>query len=396
MPATAGTGQRAVVRSAPTAVAAVWNDLGMSWSEENGERSDAAEALERIERDLDQERPVLHGIGFDDKGAEEGEDREHPEDRESAAGEGALAFVRVDDRQHLLAAAALATAIRWRGGTGSVRFGQAQLAEAIRLLGQSDAGRESPNLALWREIHDWAWLGGDAIAVFDSDPKALTNDPHVRALREVVASGRQDVPDDEVRAWPPPGSEGHPLQATWETAWPGLAPISFTLKWEDERWVRFHSLPGSKRYAETEEEHATVLHRHNTVLDEIRAGAPELLVLTLEHAGTPSPRARTPILTSLLPDAECWAVLSWPYAEPDLLFAHAYVTRVAWQPGRLDDVLRGVTDDEVDGVIITTPDLAFLYAPYDGGADILTATTARRDDLRDRYQRWLPKQPAEV
>ncbi|GAA4981862.1 hypothetical protein GCM10023317_05880 [Actinopolymorpha pittospori] len=47
-------------------------------------------------------------------------------------------------------------------------------------------------------------------------------------------------------------------------------------------------------------------------------------------------------------------------------------------------------------MIIATPDLAFLYAPYDGGADILSATAARRDDLRDRYQRWLPKQPAGV
>ncbi|MBE1605417.1 hypothetical protein [Actinopolymorpha pittospori] len=156
------------MRSATTVVAAVWNDLGMSLSEENGERSDAVEALERIERDLDWDRPVLHGIGFDssspdgeggggDRGAEEGGDRE------SDAGEGAFAFVRVDDREHLFAAAALATATRRRGGTGSVRFGQAQLAEAIRLLGQSDAGRESPNLALWREIHDWAWLGGDAM-----------------------------------------------------------------------------------------------------------------------------------------------------------------------------------------------------------------------------------------
>ncbi|MGW5362551.1 DUF3885 domain-containing protein [Actinopolymorpha pittospori] len=385
----------------------------MSRSEENGERPDAVEALERIERDLGWERPVLHGIGFDSSGPDDkdgedgdgdkvdeeggdGEGAEEGEGRESAAGESAFAFVRVDDHQHLLAAAALATATRWRGGTGSVRFGQAQLAEAIRLLGQSDAGRESPNLALWREIHDWAWLGGDAIAVFDSDPKALTDDPHVRALREVVASGRQDVGDDEVRAWPPPGSEGHPLQATWEAAWPGLAPISSTLRWEDDHWVRFHSLPGSKRYAETEEEYATVLHRHNTVLDELRAGSPELLVLTLEHAGTPSPRARTPILTSLLPDAECWAALSWPYAEPHLLFAHAYVSHVAWQPGRLDDLLRRVADGEVDGVIITTPDLAFLYAPYDGGADIVTATPARRDDLRDRYQRWLSKHPAGV
>jgi hypothetical protein len=35
-----------------------------------------------------------------------------------------------------------------------------------------------------------------------------------------------------------------------------------------DRWGRFHSLPGSKRYAESEVEYAIVLDRYNTILDE--------------------------------------------------------------------------------------------------------------------------------
>ena len=37
----------------------------------------------------------------------------------------------------------------------------------------------------------------------------------------------------------------------------------------DARWVRFHSLPGSKRYAENEAEYACVLSRHNVVIGEL-------------------------------------------------------------------------------------------------------------------------------
>ena len=40
-----------------------------------------------------------------------------------------------------------------------------------------------------------------------------------------------------------------------------------------ERWVRFHSLPESKRYAESEDEEAEVLRRHLTLLDELTLAA---------------------------------------------------------------------------------------------------------------------------
>ena len=45
-------------------------------------------------------------------------------------------------------------------------------------------------------------------------------------------------------------------------------------------------------------------------------------------------------------------------------------------------------------MIIAPPDLAWLYAPYDGGADVLLANTALRDDLRDRHRQWLSSDPA--
>ncbi|WP_425586206.1 DUF3885 domain-containing protein [Streptomyces sannanensis] len=45
------------------------------------------------------------------------------------------------------------------------------------------------------------------------------------------------------------------LDAAWESNWPGTLPLGHLLRsaWPD-RWVRFHSLPESKRYADTEAE----------------------------------------------------------------------------------------------------------------------------------------------
>jgi hypothetical protein len=117
-------------------------------------------------------------------------------------------------------------------------------------------------------------------------------------------------------------------------------------------------------------------------------------VITLEVAFTPVPRRRHPVLDVLLPDAECWTVLSWPHLDPVLAFAHAYVNHISWQPGRLDEVLRGVADDETAHLIIAPHDLAWLYAPYDGGADVLLATPALRNSLRDRHRQRLTEHPS--
>lgn len=38
-----------------------------------------------------------------------------------------------------------------------------------------------------------------------------------------------------------------------------------------DQWVRFHSLPRSKRYADTLSEYQILLDRHNTVLSELKA-----------------------------------------------------------------------------------------------------------------------------
>lgn len=346
-----------------------------------GTLPEISEALARYEGNLGWQRPTLHGIGF-------------AEDMNE------IRFVRVNEDDDLLAAAVLAMVAGWHGTTGSVRLGKKKLARAIKRLAPAEACQDvaQPNLRIWREIHGWLWIGGyvrggNLIAVFDANPELPSDDPYVIALREVVASGRQAVPADEIHIWTPPGGH-HPLQTAWEARWPQLVPISFDLRAEEDRWVRFRSLPGVKRYAETPSEYETILRRHNVVLEELGAQRADLHVITLEIAFTPVPRLRNPVLEELLPDAECWTVLSWPHLDPDLAFAHAYVNRLTWQPGCLNDLLRRVADDEIAHVIIAPPDLAWLYAPYDGGANVVLSTPALRDNLRDRHREWLSPHPS--
>ncbi|GIG85784.1 DUF3885 domain-containing protein [Plantactinospora endophytica] len=359
------------------------------------------EARARFEAALKWTRPVLHGIGFAPAESEgrdgEGANGDGPDGGGQAVlGEtgSEISFVRVNDGEALLSAAVLATVADWHGDTGWVRLDRDQLAAAIELLTPAEACREvpHPNLRVWRDVQRWSWDEGTLVAVFDADLDKPTADPYVLALREVVASGRQGVPPGEVRSWPPPGADDHPLRVAWQARWPQTPPVGHRLRWLGDHWVRFHVLPDARRHPGTEDEYATVLHRHHTLLDELRGELPELLVITLELAGRPVPGNRTPIMADLLPDAECWTVLSWPDLHPQLLFAHAYVSPLPRQSDRLEPLLRAVADGRVTDVVVAPPDLSWLYAPYDGGADVLLGTPELRDELRAGHPDWLSHQ----
>ncbi|WP_456695409.1 DUF3885 domain-containing protein [Aeromicrobium sp. P5_D10] len=48
------------------------------------------------------------------------------------------------------------------------------------------------------------------------------------------------------------------LTTNWQQRWPGVRPVGHELPNNvPDRWVRFHSLPHSKRYAATPSEYAT-------------------------------------------------------------------------------------------------------------------------------------------
>ena len=186
--------------------------------------------------------------------------------------------------------------------------------------------------------------------------------------------------EDEVQA----------LSALWRTRWGG-SPVANELPARHaDRWVRFHSLPESKRYAETEEEYGVVLGRHRCVLAEL--GARQGLYVIAGYfadarvGASPDPRVH--------PGAVPWLTIEpseRSYFEIPLTL---WVARASFDGHALDPLLRRVADDDLDNVIIAPPDLKWLYHPYDGGADVIAPTVQERDALRRRHADWLSAHPS--
>ncbi|MFT6819763.1 MAG: hypothetical protein ACJATT_003587 [Myxococcota bacterium] len=186
-----------------------------------------------------------------------------------------------------------------------------------------------------------------------------------------------------------------------------------------DRWVRFDSLPESKRYADNQVEYAEVLRRQNQLVDELLCGKPGWMVT----AGTPpdqftdltelsaaaaravvadiaaqadlADRADLEFLSSLLGTAPTRLTRDYRPAhhEPDspVRLLHGWPLR--WQPGMLDAWLRLIADDERFNTLILDAEFKRLIAPYDGGVDVIVATQEERDQLRQRHVDWLSPHP---
>ncbi|GAA4215965.1 DUF3885 domain-containing protein [Actinocatenispora rupis] len=180
------------------------------------------------------------------------------------------------------------------------------------------------------------------------------------------------------------------LRRAWHERWPEVMPLGYLFRHHvTDRWVRFHSLPGSKRYAEDEPEYRTILGRQETLLDELGADDVYLITPAFHPPGDPADQW-SPVRVGLHPGAVPWWELTDP-ADPEWA-AWTYVSRIRYRPGSLDPLLRYVADDG-GYALITPPDLRWVFAPYDGGVDLVLADPAARDALRDRHRDWLSAHP---
>jgi hypothetical protein len=178
------------------------------------------------------------------------------------------------------------------------------------------------------------------------------------------------------------------LTALWDEKWPGCSKAPYELRGMRDRWVRFHTLPASKRYPETESEYEAILRRHNTVLSEL-AGGSKVFVVTAGYSEDRS--ART---VAVHPGATYWTSVCIDDDPEYGSHMHLYVSQMRWSSGRVDPLLRLVADDVIGNVLVADARLRWLYHPYDGGMDVITSSAAERETLKERHRDWLSAHPA--
>lgn len=180
------------------------------------------------------------------------------------------------------------------------------------------------------------------------------------------------------------------LTDLWERRWPGADPLGYVLRTEyADQWVRFHSLPDSKRYAENAAEYDEILRRHRTVLHDLlgSASSDALHVIAADWGWRDLSAGWS---KRHLPGA-------WPWrssqADEDPDAGHNYFWAASGlSPAEIDSLLLAAADDQ-GRFVVGAPDLEWLLCPYDGGVDVLLPSPVERDALRDRHADWLSSHP---
>ncbi|MBY0228532.1 MAG: hypothetical protein K2W96_04550 [Gemmataceae bacterium] len=183
----------------------------------------------------------------------------------------------------------------------------------------------------------------------------------------------------------------------WDERFAGCEPEGHLLRDAfPRRWVRFHSLPDSKRYPETPTEHAEVLRRHNAILGELAPVGSRVVLVTTGYSETPVPVRTYEGLLALDPAAVFWRTLARHQPDEEATFPnwwHLFTSAHVWRPGTFDPVIRLVADGTVANVLVVAPDCRWVLHPYDGGMDVIAESAEERGRLRATYSDWLSRHP---
>ena len=148
-----------------------------------------------------------------------------------------------------------------------------------------------------------------------------------------------------------------------------------------DRWVRFHSLPDSKRYAESATERAEVLRRYRALANAVLSASatPWVVAPVYEWDGD------TVVTIRELGDERLQYALSFSGdRRGDDREGAIYVARLAPSIESLD----AIANDQLRAVWVCESHEE-IFAPYDGGTDLILRSRQRVEELRHEFADWL-------
>lgn len=172
----------------------------------------------------------------------------------------------------------------------------------------------------------------------------------------------------------------------WSERFGDTPPLGHCLRERfKERWLRLHSLPQAKRYAETASEAGEVRRRAWVCASELLWKTQPLWMVTGEYADAqPSLALHSRIF-------ELAGVFPLPDPIGQSPFT-AYVARAIWPDDDFFWLIDAVAAGE-QRVLWVSETSGEIFAPYDGGIDLIVDNRMRRAALRRVFADWVSKRP---
>lgn len=176
------------------------------------------------------------------------------------------------------------------------------------------------------------------------------------------------------------GPVEHSFEQEWRSRFSDTPPLGWKLRAMGSLpWLRFHALPGSKRYPEDQAERRVVLGRAYELGDRV--------------LGIGSACWHVEAVFDDL-DAGDSGVVEFRGMEDGEETAHSFrVSLVTWSTGAFDAELVSIADDERSALWFRRSDGA-VFAPYDGGFDLFPGAFEQVDELKRARPEWLSSHPS--
>ena len=181
----------------------------------------------------------------------------------------------------------------------------------------------------------------------------------------------------------------------WKSDMGDVAPVGHALRqYMRSNWIRFHSLPGSKRYPESELEVHEVISRHCQIASELFVPGEQLYAYQSRY---PLSRRETNARQSIAGRQLREASLEFPVnpetvarEDDDVLVTRALVT--TWKPDFYDRLVQEIAHDLEYMVTLVSPASKNVYCPYDGGMDVFVFSRGV-PELEAKFSAWLSDRP---
>ena len=180
------------------------------------------------------------------------------------------------------------------------------------------------------------------------------------------------------------------------TTFPNSIPLNHELKWVfNDRWFRIHSLPESKRYADSQNERKMLLARQYDVIDNILGGPEEVLALVQFYSTDELDQERLYIQNisnfNLVWEINLKLIYKEEYEDCDNIYLEIYSK--PWSDvTNKNKLLLAVANDRLEMLLVNFAKKR-IVAPYDGGVDVILDTQREVGIHKRLYSDWLSSHP---
>jgi len=183
----------------------------------------------------------------------------------------------------------------------------------------------------------------------------------------------------------------------WSGRYGETAPLGHRLRAAfPERWFRIHSLPSSKRYPDSDAEREELLQRQDAVASEVLRSSCRLIAPVYEAADVGAsahldgfPGRPFDCFAAFRAPRDCDGFGDDVDVPFDLSF---WVAHSDWSLASEQSLLLAIAEDELRVLWMDTIS-GEIFAPYDGGVDVIALDAERRDSLRSKFSPWLSSRP---